>query len=175
MHAVKNETIPEYVPARKPRSSRAKTTPLSDDQIIDRALAILSARLGSGAVFDSPQAVASFLTVRAGARADQQREVFSVMYLDSQHRHIDTVDLFTGTLTQTSVYPREVVRMALTLGAAAVILTHNHPSGKAEPSRADENLTQTLKAALALVDVRVLDHFITAGGTCRSMAELGLV
>lgn len=146
-----------------------------EDAIIAQALAILEKRVEGKAIFDSPKAVSEYLTVRNGARPDQAREVFMVLYLDSHHRLIEAVDEFTGTLTQTSVYPREVVRAALARNAAAVILCHNHPSGMATPSRADETLTQTLKSALALVDVRVLDHFITAGGKCTSMAELGLV
>ena len=174
MHHVKTETSPDYLAPSKPRASRAKTA-LTDDQIVEKALQILQARLGTGPVFDSPQAVGQFLAVRAGAREDQQREVFSVVFLDSQHRLIECWDAFEGTLSQASVYPREVVRRALKVGAAAVILTHNHPSGRAEPSRADENLTQTLKSALALVDVRVLDHMITAGGSWVSLAEKGLI
>jgi DNA repair protein RadC len=97
------------------------------------------------------------------------------MFLDAQNRVIEFKELFAGTLAQTSVYPREVVREALRLNAAAVILSHNHPSGETRPSRADEVLTSTLKTALALVDVRVLDHIITAGGESLSMAEKGLI
>ena len=144
-----------------------------DDAIIAKALAILAARVNSGALFDSPMAVRQYLTVHA-ARHDG-REVFSVLFLDAQHRAIEFREMFFGTLTQASVYPREVVRAALDLNAAAVILTHNHPSGSVQPSRADEALTQTLKSALALVDVRVLDHVITAGGDSLSMAESGLM
>ena len=97
------------------------------------------------------------------------------MFLDSQNRVIETLEMFRGTLTQTSVYPREVVIEALARNAAAVILTHNHPSGHPEPSRADEALTQTLKSALALVDVRVLDHFIVTRSAVVSLAEMGLL
>ena len=145
----------------------------SDDGIIARALAILADRIKSGPLMDSPRAVREYLTVQA-AKHDG-REVFSVLFLDAQNRAIEFRELFYGTLTQTSVYPREVVRAALALNAAAVILTHNHPSGVATPSRADEVLTSTLKSALALVDVRVLDHIITAGGGSLSMAEKGLI
>ena len=144
-----------------------------DDSIIARALAILAARIKAGPLMDSPRVVREYLTVQA-AKHDA-REVFGVMFLDAQNRVIEFKELFTGTLTQTSVYPREVVREALRLNAAAVILTHNHPSGSTQPSRADEQLTSTLKSALALVDVRVLDHIITAGGTSASMAEMGLL
>ncbi len=151
------------------------TTATDEDAIIAKALAILEQRVEGKSYFDSPKAVSDYLIVRNGARQDQARETFTVLYLDAIHRLIECVDEFTGTLTQTSVYPREIVRSALARNAAAVILCHNHPSGTAEPSRADENLTQTLKSALALVDVRVLDHFITAGGKAKSMAEMGLV
>ena len=144
-----------------------------DDSIIARALAILAARIKAGPLMDSPRVVREYLTVQA-ARHDA-REVFGVMFLDAQNRVIEYKELFTGTLTQTSVYPREVMRESLRLNAAAVILSHNHPSGETRPSRADEVLTSTLKTALALVDVRVLDHIITAGGTSASMAEMGLL
>jgi DNA repair protein RadC len=101
--------------------------------------------------------------------------VFAVLFLDAQNRLIAMDELFRGTLTQTSVYPREVVLRALRHEAASVVLAHNHPSGTVQPSRADEALTQTLKAALALVDVRVLDHVIVAPGGALSMAEKGLL
>ena len=122
----------------------------------------------------SPEAVRSYLRVTLAKR---DHEVFMVLFMDAQNRVIESEEMFRGTLTQTSVYPREVVKRALELNAAAVILSHNHPSGVAEPSRADEALTQTLRAALALVDVRVLDHFIVAGNgnTILSMAERGLL
>ena len=145
----------------------------SDDGIIARALAILAARIKSGPLMGSPREVREYLTVQA-AKHDG-REVFSVLFLDAQNRAIEFRELFYGTLTQTSVYPREVMRAALDLKAAAIILTHNHPSGSTQPSRADELLTSTLKTALALVDVRVLDHIITAGGDSLSMAEKGLI
>lgn len=104
-----------------------------------------------------------------------EHEVFVALYLDSQNRLIFTDELFRGTLTQTSVYPREVVKRALKHNAAAVIFAHNHPSGVAEPSRADELLTSNLKQALALIDVRVLDHLIVAGSSTVSFAERGLL
>lgn len=105
----------------------------------------------------------------------QEHESFITLFLDAQNRLIDSEELFRGTLTQTSVYPREIVKRALRHNAAAVIFAHNHPSGVSEPSRADEYLTQTLKQALGLVDVRVLDHFVVAGTTMVSMAERGVV
>jgi len=120
----------------------------------------------------SPEAVRDYLRL---ALASRDIEVFIALFLDSQHRLIAADELFFGTLAQTSVYPREVVRTALAHNAAAVIFAHNHPSGVAEPSRADELLTQSLKAALALVDVRALDHFVVAGGQVVSFAERGLL
>ena len=122
--------------------------------------------------FSSPGKVRDWLRLKLATR---QNEVFMALWLDAQNRLIKSDELFSGTLTQTSVYPREVVKAALANNAAAVILAHNHPSGIAEPSAADEMLTQNLKAALALVDVKVLDHFIVAGtGVPLSFAERGL-
>jgi DNA repair protein RadC len=120
----------------------------------------------------SPHDVRDYLRLLLG---DRLHEVFAVVFLDAQHRVIATEEMFRGTLTQTSVYPREVVIEALRRNAAAVILCHNHPSGSVEPSRADEYLTQTLKSALALVDVRVLDHVIVTRGASVSLAERGLM
>jgi DNA repair protein RadC len=120
----------------------------------------------------SPGAVRDYLRLNLAARG---REVFVAVFLDAQNRVLKLEELFAGTLTQTSVYPREVVRSALHHNAAAVIFAHNHPSGLAEPSRADEVLTQTLKQALALVDVKVLDHFIVGGDSAMSFAERGLL
>ncbi|GAA5160763.1 RadC family protein [Viridibacterium curvum] len=121
----------------------------------------------------SPEAVRDWLRLRL---AGLPHEVFMVLLLDAQNRLIDAVELFRGTLTQTSVYPREVVKLALAHNAAAVILAHNHPSGMAEPSHADELLTRSLKQALAVVDVRTLDHFVVAGtGRPLSFAERGLL
>jgi DNA repair protein RadC len=140
--------------------------------VLELARRALAQELQSRPLFDSPRAVRDYLQLQIGARA---HEVFAVLYLDSQNRLIALEELFRGTLTQTSVYPREVVLRALHHHAAAVVLTHNHPSGVAEPSRADESLTQSLKAALSLVDVRVLDHFIVTRNQAVSMAEMGLV
>ena len=121
---------------------------------------------------NAPDLVKKYLaTLFAGAH----RELFVVVFLDAHLRVIDAETLFTGTLTQTSVYPREVVSRALHHAAAAVVLSHNHPSGVAEPSPADEVLTQALKSALALVDVRVVDHVVVAGESAVSFAERGLV
>jgi len=120
----------------------------------------------------SPQAVRDYLRLSLGGRP---YEVFVGMFLDSQNRVLAAEELFRGTLAQTSVYPREVVKAALARNAAAMIFAHNHPSGVAEPSRADELLTQALKQALALVDIRTLDHFVVAGSRLTSFAERGLL
>jgi DNA repair protein RadC len=140
--------------------------------VLELARRALAEQLQERAAFDSPQAVKHYLQLHLGAK---KHEVFAVLFLDAQHRLLALEELFRGTLTQTSVYPREVVLRALHHHAAAVVLAHNHPSGAAEPSRADEMLTQTLKAALALIDVRVLDHVIVGTGQALSMAERGLV
>jgi DNA repair protein RadC len=120
----------------------------------------------------SPGAVRDYLRLAIGAR---RQEVFVCIWLDAQHRVIRFDEPFRGTLTQTSVYPREIVKSALEVNAAAVIFAHNHPSGAAQPSQADELLTRSLKEALALVDIKVLDHFIVAGNQAISFAERGLV
>jgi DNA repair protein RadC len=120
----------------------------------------------------SPQAVRDYLRLLLAGRP---YEVFVGLYLDSQNRLLGTEELFRGTLAQTSVYPREVVKAALARNAASMIFAHNHPSGVAEPSRADELLTQALKQALALVDVRTLDHFIVVNAGVTSFAERGLL
>jgi DNA repair protein RadC len=140
--------------------------------VLEIARRTLIARLSAAPVFDSPQAVKDYLRLQI---SNLPHEVFAVLFLDSQQRLIAFEELFRGTLSQASVYPREVVKRALALNAAAAILAHNHPSGAAEPSRADEVLTQTLKAALALVDVRVLDHFVVSRGDVVSFAERGLL
>jgi DNA repair protein RadC len=145
----------------------------AEDQIIARGLTILAGRLRTDReVFASPTTVRHYCQLRLGGL---NHEVFAVLFLDVQNRMIEYRQMFRGTLTQTSVYPREVVKECLELNAAAVVLVHNHPSGAVQPSRADEALTQTLKAALALVDVRVLDHVIVSAVETLSMAERGLV
>ena len=140
--------------------------------VLELARRALAQQLTQKPLFNTPQAVRDYLQLQLGGL---QHEVFAVLFLDSQHRLIALEEMFRGSLTQTSVYPREVVKQALTLNASSVVLAHNHPSGTAQPSRADEALTHTLKAALALVDVRVLDHFVVTASQAVSMAELGLV
>ena len=132
----------------------------------------VAVRRGGADALSSPEAVRDYLRL---TMAPLPYEAFLVIFLDSQNRLLAARELFRGTLAQTSVYPREVVKAALEHNAAAVILAHNHPSGVAEPSRADELLTQSLKQALALVDIRTLDHFIVAGARVVSFAERGLI
>ncbi|CAI06564.1 RadC family protein [Aromatoleum aromaticum] len=141
--------------------------------VMELARRALAEQMNDADVFESPLAVRNWLRLRIGSLP---HEVFHVLLLDARNRLIEAVELFRGTLTQTSVYPREVVKLALARNAAAVILAHNHPSGAAEPSPADELLTRSLKQALELVDIRVLDHFIvTAHAQPLSFAERGLL
>ena len=140
--------------------------------VLELARRAMAQRLQERTVFALPQEVKQYLQLHLSALP---HEVFAVLFLDAQNRLLTMEELFRGSLTQTSVYPREVVKRALHHHASAVVLAHNHPSGTVQPSRADEALTQTLKAALALVDVRVLDHIIVAQGDALSMAERGLV
>jgi DNA repair protein RadC len=140
--------------------------------VLEVSRRVLAQRLAAQPAFEQPQAVKDYLSLQLAAL---DHEVFGVLFVDAQHRLVAFEILFRGTLAQTSVHPREVVRRALALNAAAVVLAHNHPSGLAEPSRADELLTSTLRQALALVDVRVLDHVIVARGSTVSFAERGLL
>jgi DNA repair protein RadC len=143
------------------------------DRTIQRAIRILETYLKTdGAALTSPGAVRDYLRLQLGR---SEHEVFFAIWLDAQHRVIAFDQLFRGTLTQTSVYPREVVKSGLKCNAAAVIVAHNHPSGVAQPSQADELLTRQLKEALAMVDIKLLDHFIVAGAFAISLAERGLV
>lgn len=132
----------------------------------------MSEELKTGEAMNSPKSVKEYLTIHF---AGQQYESFVAIFLDAQHRVIEAEELFRGTLAQTSVYPREVVKAALKHNAAAIILAHNHPSGATEPSQSDRMLTDALKQSLALVDVRVLDHFVVAGNQTLSFAERGLI
>jgi len=142
------------------------------EEIMAAARHILSIRIRKGTLLDSPKATSDYLTVRL---AQREHEVFTLIYLDNRHRLIACQDLFRGTIDGASVHPREVVKEALRHNAAAVILCHNHPSGVTEPSHADELITRRLREALALVDIRVLDHVIIAGGETLSFAERGLL
>ena len=140
--------------------------------VLEVARRFLREELRAGSALASPAAVRDYLRLALGAR---EHEVFVALLLDAQHRVLRIEELFRGTLTQTSVYPREVVKAALAGNAAAVIFAHNHPSGVAQPSQADELLTRQLKEALSLVDIKVLDHFVVAGNQCLSFAERGLL
>lgn len=140
--------------------------------VLELARRAVGEQLSAREVFSSPDAVKQFLQLHL---ARVPHEVFAVMFLDAQNRLIELEVMFRGTLTQTSVYPREIVKRALHHESAAVVLAHNHPSGAVQPSRADEALTATLKQALTLIDVRVLDHVIVAPGSACSMAEMGLI
>ncbi len=179
------------VPADNPQADRvndlespyfgtAAVDDATNDALLEHKLGVarelllreLRAQMSTQPVMQSPQALRDWLRLHC---AGLQHEVFIVLFLDAQHRLLCAAEMFRGTLAQTSVYPREVVKSALQRNAASVVLAHNHPSGSAEPSRADEYLTQTLKTALALVDVRVLDHFVVAGDQATSFAERGLI
>jgi len=140
--------------------------------VLELARRALAEQLHARAALDSMEAVTSYVQLHLAARA---HEVFAVLFLDSQHRLIVLEELFRGTLTHSSVYPREVVLRALHHRAAALILAHNHPSGSVQPSDADVALTRTLRAALGLIDVRVLDHIIVAPGRALSLAQQGLM
>lgn len=146
--------------------------PAKADEVLQAALRVLAGQMYGSEALTSPQVVRDFLRIKLGTL---EHEVFAIIHLDAQNRVIDYVEMFRGTVSQTSVYPREVVKDSLARNSAALILVHNHPSGVAEPSRADEMLTQTLKSALALVDVRVLDHLVVAGASILSFAERGLL
>lgn len=141
-----------------------------EERTLYRAMGILETclRNPASAALNTPNAVRDYLTLKL---AREEAEQFMVLFLDAQHRLIEAEIMFSGTLTQTSVYPREVVKRALYHNAGAVILAHNHPSGVAEPSASDRMLTDALKQSLALVDVRVLDHFIVAGRNAYSFEE----
>ena len=140
--------------------------------VLELARRATAQQLREREVFSSPEAVKHYVQLHLAAKS---HEVFGVLFLDSQNRLLALEEMFRGTLTQTSVYPREVVLRALHHQASAVILAHNHPSGSVQPSHADKALTSTLKAALALLDVRVLDHIIVGPGAACSMAEEGLL
>ena len=140
--------------------------------VVQQALELLECEARESDALASPDAVRDYPRLLL---ADRPHEVFAVVFLDAQNRVIETLELFRGTLTQTSVYPREVVKRTLELNAASLILAHNHPSGLLEPSRADELLTQTLKSSLQLVDVRILDHLVVGRGGALSFAEKGLI
>ena len=165
---------PETHPGARLMTRQGATGTSDDDAIIARALKILEfrARYVEDVSISSPGAARDYWRLKLGSLP---HEVFGVLWLDAQNRLIAFDELCRGTLTQTSVHPREVVKAALAHNAAGIILAHNHPSGVAEPSCADELLTTSLKQALALVDVRVLDHLVVAATAVTSFAERGLI
>lgn len=143
----------------------------ADQAVVSSALLVLDSHMRSiGVSMESPAAVRAYLRLKLERL---ESEVFAVVFMDAKHRVIEYRELFFGTIDGASVYPREVVKAAMKANAAAAILVHNHPSGNSEPSQADRNLTVRLKEALALVDVRVLDHFVVGQGEITSLAELG--
>ena len=148
------------------------TRPATADEILAAARAILARRIRRGRALTSPHQTREFLRC---SLAPLDHEVFAIVFLDNRHRVIEYAPLFRGTIDGASVHPREVVKEALRRSAAAVILAHNHPSGVAEPSQADELITNRIRDALALIDVRVLDHFVITGDTIVSFAERGLL
>ena len=145
---------------------------MNEDRLIQRAIKVLDGRIRNSDALNSPDTVRTYLRLKLSGL---QHEVFFVIFLDAQNRVIAAEEMFRGTLTQTSVFPREIVKAALRHNSAGVLLAHNHPSGVSEPSHADETLTSALKQALALVDVRVLDHFVIGGSSVLSFAERGLL
>lgn len=166
----KAKDSPEYIVSTEDPPEYVVST---DDAVIKQALSILEGRLRKpGVQFTSPSSARDYLTLKL---AELEHELFVCLWLDGQNRLIEYSELFRGTLTQTSIYPREVVKEAMRLNAAAVIFSHNHPSGLAEPSRADEALTKTLKQVLELIEVKVLDHIVIGGTTTISFAERGLL
>tara|TARA_R100001143_G_C3358847_1_gene134230 strand:+ start:3016 stop:3522 length:507 start_codon:yes stop_codon:yes gene_type:complete len=154
------------------RNDQGGYLPATADQILEAARRVVDQRICNGAPFASPDIVKEYLGAKL---AGLEHEIFAVLFLDNQHRLIRYVEMFRGTIDSASVHPREVVKEALKLNAAAVIVSHNHPSAHAEPSQADKKITVRLKEALGLVDVRTLDHIIVAGHERVSFAELGLL
>lgn len=169
---IKTESAPGY---NAGNVQNGNSLGLAENRAIMKALKILETRVSGKIQVSSFNDVSDYLIVRAGAREDQFREIFGCIFLDSRHRIICTEDLFSGSLSGAAVYPREIARAALRHNAGAVILFHNHPSGKVNPSKEDEILTQSVKKTLELVDVRVLDHVITGGGKSYSFASNGKI
>ena len=168
---MKKETVLEG----EDRFTGLKPSELNEQEkrsIVTLAMNVLAFRFRAGRVLSNPDETRSYLRMKL---ADYRNEVFGCLFLDNRHRILAVRELFQGTIDGASVHPRVVVQQALDVNAAALVFFHNHPSGVAEPSRADEMLTRRLRDALALVDVRVLDHFVVSGGESVSFAERGLI
>ncbi|EKY3920603.1 DNA repair protein RadC [Enterobacter hormaechei] len=164
-------TIPSVLDAH--RDSKTNPFSLHDDWIIEQAIALLEQRVfRSGPALEGSDAVRDYLRLKL---MEEANEVFAVVFLDNRHKVLTYEPMFKGTINATTIYPRVVVQRALTVNAAATILCHNHPSGMVEPSQEDRTITARLKEALAMVDVRVLDHFIIGKGNPYSFAEAGLL
>ena len=154
------------------RDQRRRYRPANADQVIEAARQVVDQRMQRGTSFSDPSVARGFFRDKL---AGLEREVFAVVFLDSRHRMIDYAELFFGTIDGAEVHPREVVRQALLHNAGALLIAHNHPSGSPEPSAADRALTARLKQALALIDVRLLDHIVVGGAMTTSLAERGWV
>ena len=154
------------------RDAHGQYLPASADDILEAARQVIDQKMQRGTLFDSPATVKTYLRTKL---AGFEHEVFAVLFLDARHRLIDYMELFRGTIDSAQVHPREVVKEALRRNAAAVILSHNHPSGDPTPSAADRALTARLKQALDLVDVRLLDHVVVASDGTASLAERGWI
>ncbi|MFU4936696.1 DNA repair protein RadC [Pseudomonas paraeruginosa] len=165
-------SFPSFDSSLLVRDAHGRYLPASADDILEAARQVIDQKMQRGAEFTSPTLVKEYLRNKL---AGFEHEVFAVLFLDTRHRLIEYREMFHGTIDSASVYPREVVKEALRLNAAAVILSHNHPSGNPEPSSADKVLTQRLKEALELVEVRTLDHVIVAGSATASFAERGWI
>lgn len=146
--------------------------PATTDQVFEAARDAMQQKFNRGTAFTTPDAVKDYLWIQL---ASNEHEVFIALFLDNQHRLIACIELFRGTIDQTAVYPREVVKEALRVNASAVIFSHNHPSGSPSPSEADQRLTSRLVETMRTVDIRVLDHIIVAGTETVSFAERGLI
>jgi len=165
-------SFPSFDSSLLVRDAHGRYLPASADDILEAARQVIDRKMQRGADFSSPTSVKTYLRAKIGGL---DHEVFAVLFLDNRHRLIEYVEMFRGTIDGATVHPREVVKETLRLNAAAVILAHPHPSGNPEPSQADKLITSRLREALALIDVRVLDHFVVAGNDAVSFAERGLL
>jgi len=165
-------SVPKTTKDRFDGFSLSELNPMEKRSLMVLALAMLTEQHRPGNALGSPEETRRYLRIRL---AEHKNEVFGCLFLDNRHRIIEVAELFQGTIDGASVHPRVVVQKALELNSAAILLYHNHPSGVAEPSRADEAITRRLKEALALIDVRVIDHFVVTAGESISFAERGLI